>query len=55
MQISLLEMKSDDAETVMLLSKQLGYDISLPETKNNIEGLIKQGDNKTLWLNLKIK
>ena len=46
MKILLREVQPDDAEQVVLLSKQLGYEISLNAVKGNIEILNNENGNK---------
>jgi GNAT superfamily N-acetyltransferase len=46
MEILLREVNSDDSRQVMILCKQLGYEISLSTVKRNIEILNKENDNK---------
>ena len=46
MEILLREVHSDDAKQVMVLCKQLGYEISLSAVKRNVEILNKENDNK---------
>jgi len=46
MEILLREMKYEDAEQVMHLSKQLGYDISLEQTEDNLKYLARLKDNE---------
>ena len=46
MEVLVREVSRQDAREVMLLSQQLGYDISLPEINANIETLLKDDDNK---------
>lgn len=46
MEIRLREIHNNDAERVMLLCKQLGYEISLNAIKRNIEILNNQNDNR---------
>jgi len=45
MEILLREITGSDAESIVLLSSQLGYDISLADMKTNIEMMGKQKDN----------
>ena len=46
MEIRLREVHHDDAEEVMLLCKQLGYEISLNGVERNIEILNNENDDK---------
>ncbi len=46
MEILFREVHSDDAKQVMVLCKQLGYEISLSAVKRNVETLNKENDNK---------
>ena len=46
MEISLRAMNIDDAEPVATLSKQLGYEISVAQTKDNIAAVLLSRDNE---------
>lgn len=45
MEVLLREITCSDAESIVLLSGQLGYNIPLPDMKTNIEMMSKQDDN----------
>lgn len=49
MEILVREITVNDAGSIVLLSGQLGYDISLPDMKANIEMMSKQ-DNNTVFV-----
>ncbi len=45
MEISIREISLDDAETITTLSYQLGYEISMEQTRFNIQQILKSKDN----------